>query len=196
MKTQLAQAGNQLLTELVMEVRNGNLRRCEAFGLTDEEIRLLNNLTIEDLHFLSQSPVSIITCQIHRENLRLLLTRAKEVQCQNLAIERCLTLGASIDLLNHYFGMTSLEVSARRRLSGIRGNTGRSQRLSDVQETELWDRWRQGGMPDHDDLRGLNLMMLCAEKMNVSLTTIWNTMQEWQQEGLLSKDNGGSRDAR
>ncbi|MFN7050030.1 STY4526/YPO1902 family pathogenicity island replication protein, partial [Proteus mirabilis] len=61
MATQLTQAGNQLLTELVMEVKNGNLRRCEAFGLTDEEIRLLNNLTIEDLYFLSQSPVSIIT---------------------------------------------------------------------------------------------------------------------------------------
>ncbi len=36
-------------------------------------------------------------------------------------IERCLRLGASIDLLNQYFGMTSLEVSARRRLSGDPG---------------------------------------------------------------------------
>lgn len=120
MATQLAQAGNHLLTELVMEIKSGNLRRCEALGLTDNEIRLLNSLTIEDLHYLSQSPVSIITCQIHRENLRLLLTRAKEVHRQNQMIERCLRLGASIDLLNQYFGMTSLEVSARRRLSGIR----------------------------------------------------------------------------
>ncbi|WP_163387739.1 STY4526/YPO1902 family pathogenicity island replication protein, partial [Enterobacter ludwigii] len=69
------------------------LRRCEALGLTDNEIRLLNSLTIEDLHYLSQSPVSIITCQIHRENLRLLLTRAKEVHRQNQMIERCLRLG-------------------------------------------------------------------------------------------------------
>lgn len=73
---------NHLLTELVMEIKSGNLRRCEALGLTDNEIRLLNSLTIEDLHYLSQSPVSIITCQIHRENLRLLLTRAKEVHRQ------------------------------------------------------------------------------------------------------------------
>ncbi|MBL1880985.1 DUF2857 domain-containing protein, partial [Klebsiella pneumoniae] len=108
MATQLAQAGNHLLTELVMEIKSGNLRRCEALGLTDNEIRLLNSLTIEDLHYLSQSPVSIITCQIHRENLRLLLTRAKEVHRQNQMIERCLRLGASIDLLNQYFGMTSL----------------------------------------------------------------------------------------
>ncbi|MFT1708047.1 STY4526/YPO1902 family pathogenicity island replication protein, partial [Vibrio cholerae] len=89
----LAQAGNHLLTELVMEIKSGNLRRCEALGLTDNEIRLLNSLTIEDLHYLSQSPVSIITCQIHRENLRLLLTRAKEVHRQNQMIERCLRLG-------------------------------------------------------------------------------------------------------
>ncbi|WP_404998971.1 STY4526/YPO1902 family pathogenicity island replication protein [Escherichia coli] len=57
MATQLAQAGNHLLTELVMEIKSGNLRRCEALGLTDNEIRLLNSLTIEDLHYLSQSPV-------------------------------------------------------------------------------------------------------------------------------------------
>ena len=172
MATQLAQAGNNLLTELVMEIKNGNLRRCEALGLTDNEIRLLNNLTIEDLHFLSQSPVSIITCQIHKENLCLLLTRAKEVQSQNLAIERCLTLGASIDLLNHYFGLTSLEVAARRRLYGIPGSAGRSLRLSEAQQNELWHRWQQGGKPELDELDGLNLMMLCAEKMVVSLTTL------------------------
>ncbi|MGX8042914.1 STY4526/YPO1902 family pathogenicity island replication protein [Proteus mirabilis] len=52
MATQLAQAGNHLLTELVMEIKSGNLRRCEALGLTDNEIRLLNSLTIEDLHYL------------------------------------------------------------------------------------------------------------------------------------------------
>lgn len=195
MATQLVQAGNNLLTELVMEIKSGNLRRCESLGLTDNEIRLLNDLTIEDLHYLSQSPVSIITCQIHKENLCLLLTRAKEVQCQNLSIERCLTLGASIDLLNHYFGLTSLEVAARRRLYGIHGSAGRSLRLSDEQQIELWHSWQQGGMPDPDDLNGLNLMMLCAEKMNISLTAIWNTILEWQLDDLLLSDNGGKRNA-
>lgn len=196
MATQLTQAGNQLLTELVMEVRNGNLRRCEAFGLTDEEIRLLNNLTIEDLHFLSQSPVSIITCQIHRENLRLLLTRAKEVQCQNMIIERCLTLGASIELLNHYFGLIPSEVSVRRRLSGVRISVGRSQSPTDEQRIELWHRWNQGGAPDLDDPSGLALMMLCAENMNMSLTTIWNTMQEWSRDGLLANEKAGKHHAK
>lgn len=196
MATQLTQAGNQLLTELVMEVRNGNLRRCEAFGLTDEEIRLLNNLTIEDLHFLSQSPVSIITCQIHRENLRLLLTRAKEVQCQNMIIDRCLTLGASIELLNHYFGLIPSEVSVRRRLSGVRISVGRSQSLTEEQRIELWHRWSQGGAPDLDDQPGLALMMLCAENMNVSLTTIWNTIQEWRRDGLLPNEKAGKYHAK
>lgn len=191
MATQLAQAGNHLLTELVMEIKSGNLRRCEALGLTDNEIRLLNSLTIEDLHYLSQSPVSIITCQIHRENLRLLLTRAKEVHRQNQMIERCLRLGASIDLLNQYFGMTSLEVSARRRLSGIRGNAGRSQRLSDVQQTELWYRWKEEGMPEPDDPDCLQIMVSCAEKMNVSLTTVWNSVQEWHRDGILNSADRG-----
>ncbi|MBG2901904.1 DUF2857 domain-containing protein [Proteus mirabilis] len=191
MATQLTQAGNQLLTELVMEVKSGNLRRCEAFGLTDEEIRLLNNLTIEDLYFLSQSPVSIITCQIHRENLRLLLTRAKEEQRQNIVIERCLALGASIELLNYYFGLIPSQVSARRRLSGIRIGVGRSQSLNDEQKAELWHRWKEEGMPEPDDPDCLQIMVSCAEKMNVSLTTVWNSVQEWHRDGILNSADRG-----
>lgn len=185
MATQLAQAGNSLLTDLVMEIRSGNLRRCESLGLTDNEIRLLNSLTIEDLHYLSQSPVSIITCQVHRENLRLLLGRAREEQSRNQCIERCLALGASIELLNAWFGLSTPEVAARRRLSGIRAGAGRAVRLSDEQQAELWQRWHQAGAPGGESQAGLELMMLCAEEMSVPLTAVWNIVQEWLREGLL-----------
>lgn len=194
--TQLVQAGNSLLTDLVMEIKSGNLRRCESLGLTDSEIRLLNSLTIEDLHYLSQSPVSIITCQVHRENLRLLLAQAKEAQSQNQCIERCLALGASIELLNAWFGLSTLEVATRRRLSGIRPGAGRTIRLSDEQQTALWQRWHQAGAPDGESQAGLELMMLCAEEMAVPLTAVWNIVQEWLRAGVLTPRKQGESHAR
>lgn len=39
MSYSLSQSTNQLLLTLVMELKSGNLRRCEALGLTAEEIR-------------------------------------------------------------------------------------------------------------------------------------------------------------
>lgn len=69
----LAQGANSLLFNLVMELRGGNIRRCEALGLKPEEMRLLRSLTMEELHYLSGSPVSVLNVAIHHENLKRML---------------------------------------------------------------------------------------------------------------------------
>ena len=61
---------NALLTQVLMELKSGNIRRCEAMGLTLEEIQELNQLTVEDLHYLVNSSVSILTFHINHTNLR------------------------------------------------------------------------------------------------------------------------------
>lgn len=40
-------ATNALLTQLIMELKSGSIRRCEALGMTMEEIQALNRLSIE-----------------------------------------------------------------------------------------------------------------------------------------------------
>ena len=51
-----------------MDLKSGYLRRCESLGLAREEMQMLQGLTIEEIHYLSNSEVSVI--QIGRASCR------------------------------------------------------------------------------------------------------------------------------
>ncbi|MEQ1977524.1 STY4526/YPO1902 family pathogenicity island replication protein, partial [Xenorhabdus sp. SGI240] len=98
----LSQATNSLLMQLVMDLKNGYIRRCEALGLAPAEMLMLQSLTIEDLHYLGNSPVSVLSVYVHHANLVRILHQARIEQQRMKRIDRALELGGSIELM-HYF---------------------------------------------------------------------------------------------
>ncbi|WP_227649793.1 STY4526/YPO1902 family pathogenicity island replication protein, partial [Klebsiella pneumoniae] len=95
-------ATNALLTQLIMELKSGSIRRCEALGMTMEEIQALNRLSIEDLHYLISTPVSILTVCINHANLKMLMEQAQRERQRAQRIDRALALGGSIELMQRY----------------------------------------------------------------------------------------------
>lgn len=176
MSNSLSQATNSLLTQLVMELKSGYLRRCESLGLTTEEMQLLYGLTVEDLHYLLNSPVSVLTFQIHHENFSLMLQHARREQQRMQRIDRALALGGSIEMMQHYFGLTTVEVAARRRMTGISIRQGRCAALSDEENATLWRMWQKADINDPSSADGLDVMMLASEQMDVSLTAVWHAV--------------------
>ncbi|WP_416329178.1 DUF2857 domain-containing protein [Raoultella planticola] len=188
MKTNLSRAANGFLLDLVMELKNGFIRRCDKMGLTSEEIATLKDMTIEDIHYIINSEVSVLSFQINQDNLARLMTQAREEQTRKQRIDRALALGGSIKLMEHFFGLMSSDVAARRRIAGIKVRAGRGTVLSDEQSTELWEIWAAN---DNKTLRsesdeGLDLMLLAAEQMDISLTAVWNTVLRWENENLTA----------
>lgn len=179
MSNSLSQATNGLLTQLVMELKSGYIRRCESLGLTTEEMQLLHSLTVEDLHYLLNSPVSVLTFQIHHENFSLMLQHARREQQRMQRIDRALALGGSIEMMQHYFGLSTAEVAARRRMTGICIRQGRCAALSDEDNATLWHRWHKANIEDPSSAVGLDEMMLAAEQMDVSLTAVWNAVRSF-----------------
>ncbi|AEX08400.1 DUF2857 domain-containing protein [Erwinia amylovora] len=188
MNTNLSRAANGFLLDLVMELKNGFIRRCDKMGLTSEEIATLKDMTIEDIHYIINSEVSVLSFQINQDNLARLMTQAREEQTRKQRIDRALALGGSIKLMEHFFGLMSNDVAARRRIAGIKVRAGRGTVLSDEQSTELWEIWATN---DNKTLRsdsdeGLDLMLLAAEQMDISLTAVWNTVLRWENENLTA----------
>ena len=181
MSYSLSQSANTLLFTLVMELKSGNIRRCEALGLEPEEMRMLRELSSDDLLYLSESKVSVLDVRIHHENLSLMLAQARREQKRLGRIDRALALGASIEMMQIYFGLEASEVSARRRLSGIQTRKGRSSSPEEDKEPVLWQQWRDAGMTDPGSSEGLDVMMLMAEEQNVSLTTVWTRVKAWSR---------------
>ena len=188
MNTNLSRAANGFLLDLVMELKNGFVRRCDKMGLTSEEISTLKDVTIEDIHYIVNSEVSVLSFQINQDNLARLMTQAREEQTRKQRIDRALALGGSIKLMEHFFGLMSNDVAARRRIAGIKVRAGRGTVLSEEQSTELWEIWAAN---DSQTLRsetdeGLDLMLLAAEQMDISLTAVWNTVLKWESEHLTA----------
>ncbi|MBD2822095.1 DUF2857 domain-containing protein [Xenorhabdus sp. 42] len=178
----LSQATNSLLLQLVMDLKNGYIRRCEALGLAPSEMLMLQSLTIEDLHYLGNSPVSVLSVQIHHANLARILHQARIEQQRMQRIDRALALSGSIDLMHYFFGLSSLEVAARRRIAGIAVKSGRVSVLTEEENSDLWQRWQAAKLRDADSAEGLDIMMDVAEHHDISLTSVWNAVKEWQQE--------------
>lgn len=183
MSNNLSQATNGLLMQLVMDLKSGYLRRCEALGLSREEMQMLQGLSIEEIHYLSNSEVSVLRLDINHNNLVRMLQQARTEQKRLQRIDRALALGGSIELMAFYFGLSSVDVAARRRISGIDVRPGRGITLSDDENSELWRLWQKAGINDVESVNGLDVMMLCAEQMNIPLTAIWHAVRGWHTTG-------------
>ncbi len=183
MSNNLSQATNGLLMQLVMDLKSGYLRRCEALGLSREEMQMLQGLSIEEIHYLSNSEVSVLRLDINHNNLVRMLQQARTEQKRLQRIDRALALGGSIELMAFYFGLSSVVVAARRRISGIDVRPGRGISLSDDENSELWRLWQKAGINDVESVDGLDVMMLCAEQMNIPLTAIWHAVRGWHTTG-------------
>jgi len=187
MNTNLSRAANGFLLDLVMELKNGFIRRCDKMGLTGEEVAALKDMTIEDIHYISNSEVSVLSFQINHENLCRLLNQARAEQTRLQRLDRALALGGSIALLSHFFGLPSSEVATRRRIAGIKVRAGRGTVISDEESARLWSMWvKNGNAVSCDTEEGLEIMLLAAEEMNIPLTAVWNAIRKWESDRLTA----------
>ncbi|AFI91620.1 DUF2857 domain-containing protein [Pectobacterium parmentieri] len=183
----LSQATNALLTHILMELKSGNIRRCEALGMTMEEVRQLSQLTVDDLYYLTQSSVSVLNFQINHDNFWSMVNQARTEQKRLQRIDRALALGGSIELMQFYFGLSTSEVSSRRRLNGVETRQGRVQAPTEEEDAALWEQWRSSGLSSPDSHEALDVMMLAAEQQNVSLTAVWTRVNAWCREAVLER---------
>lgn len=183
----LSQAANGLLMQLVMDLKSGYLRRCESLGIKREEMQMLLGLSIEELHYLSNSEVSVVNVSIDHGNLVSMLQRARMEQKRMQRIDRALALGGSIELMQTFFGLASTDVAARRRIAGIEARPGRGNTLGDEENAEIWRLWQKSGVEEAESSDGLDVMMLAAEQMNVSLTSVWHAVKGWHKANLPAR---------
>lgn len=177
----LSLVNNQLLMQLVLDLKSGNIRRCETFGLSRETIQLLVNLTFEEVMYLTNSPVSVLDININEGTLKRLIEQAREdEQCQQ-RITRAIVLGASVALLSHYFGLGSTEVASRRRIEGVDIRAGRLSLMDEETTANVWHAWVRSGIENPDSPEALDAMMLIAEELDLSISIIWNSLKEWHR---------------
>ena len=119
--------------------------------------------------------------EIDHEAFWRLIARVRISSQERRLIDRALMLGASIQMLNSYFGLTTSKVSARRSLLGKQEPMGRKPAASEEEEKQIWDLWQahKSDIQTIESTEGLEFLILIAEETGINLTEIWKLVSRW-----------------
>lgn len=186
-----------VLTDALHALKEGNIRHCESLGFTYNELEAINALSVDELFILSRASAQFLNVTIHHEVLRQLLAQTRqEIQLQQ-RINRAIALGGAIELLGDFFGLSSGEISARRRFIGISISQGRTRIPDEETDARIWRQWQQRRPDNLLSMNALDAMMDITESLSgeaegepLSLTVVWNRITLCEKETQGASHNG------
>lgn len=188
-----------VLTDALHALKEGNIRHCEALGFTYNELEAINELSMDELFILSRASASFLHVTIQHEVLRQLLAQTRQETELQQRINRAISLGGSIELLSQFFGLSSSEISARRRFIGITISQGRTRIPDEETDARIWREWQQRRPENLLSMDALNAMMDITEALSdagnpgdalLSLTVVWNRIMQCEKDAQGGSING------
>jgi hypothetical protein len=175
-----------VIAQALHDLRNGQLRRCEAMGFNPSALEALKHPALVSV--LVNAKVAWCSVKVKCDVLQRLLNQVSDVEKEIERIDRMLRLGASSEMMSEFHGLTHQEVALRRQILGLPPRKGRWPVLSEAEDTQLWERWRAGmkeqGTELKDDAAMLTLSMQLAEAQALPLAVVWSAIRNWIEQGL------------
>ncbi|MDP8185282.1 DUF2857 domain-containing protein [Phocoenobacter skyensis] len=170
-----------ILNTIISNIREGNVNACRALGFSQAELQKIQNLSIDEIFDIAKSKVPIAKIDIDHSAFWTLINVAQSNSQERMIIDRALTLGASIKMLNTYFGLSTTKVSSRRNLLGIKEEIGRKTAATDDEKTILWELWQENKdkVVQLESVAGLELLILFSEETETNLTAVWTVIEQW-----------------
>ncbi|AAP95850.1 hypothetical protein A6046_00880 [[Haemophilus] ducreyi] len=181
--TMFSSLNQVVLNEILINLQEGNINFCRSIGFSKQELQEIEKLSTEELYDLANSRVSFAKIEINHEAFWKLVTSAQLNSQERRLIDRALMLGASIQMLNSYFGLTTSKVSSRRSLLGKQEPMGRKPAASEEEEKAIWELWQahKNNAVSVDSTEGLELLIFLAEETGINLTEIWKLVGQWSR---------------
>ncbi|HEI6852618.1 TPA: DUF2857 domain-containing protein [Yersinia enterocolitica] len=178
-----------VLTNTLAALKEGNFRYCETLGFTFDELNALNQLSLDELFIVSRASAQFMSITVRHDALKQILALSRQEAQRQQQINRAIRLGGSIALLNHFFGLTSNETCARRRLLGVTIPYGRTPIPDETVDAEIWLSWQKKHAKNLDTPDALEAMMQITESLSscekgLSLTAVWNRITLCEKEAL------------
>ena len=172
-----------ILRQAITYVREGNMRRARALGFNDEELRELRRLSATDIDALATSNPVVCRLSVDHDLLGGVFRRLSSDMDRERTIDRCLELGASVQMMSSFFGLTGNDCSTRRALLGLESRQGRVAMPTETEEHDAFRRWQDISAaptaPDAaDDIQGM--IVLCEETC-IPLGVVWQLVKTWAQ---------------
>lgn len=175
-----------VIAQALHDMRNGQLRRCQAMGFTEPALEALKHPSLVSV--LANAKVAWCSVRVNGEVLQRLLNQVRDVEQEIDTIDRMLRLGASTEMVSEFYGLTHQEVALRRQVLGLPQRKGRWPSLDETKETSLWNSWHdqvtKRKIDIKDDTAMLEISMGLADEHSLPLAVIWGAIRNWIEQGL------------
>lgn len=184
----IKQSINQVvLSQILADLTAGNLKRCESYGFTIKDLQEIQSISLNELMYLGNSEVQLFSIRVNQDTLIRLLNQARESEQFQKLIDRALVLGASIEILDKFFGLKTHEISARRRLLNLDTKQGRSRKVNEEESNDIWQQWKKYELDNLNSIQSLDALMLITENLlskyeDLTLTTVYTFIDEFLSE--------------
>lgn len=181
----IKQSINQVvLSQILADLNAGNIKRCESYGFSIEALQELQSLSLNELMYIGNSEVQLFSIRINHDTLIRLRNQARESEQSQKLIDRALFLGASIEILDKFFGLKTNEISARRRLLNLEIKLGRSRKVNEEESNDIWHQWQKYELDNLNSIHSLDVLMLITETLltkyeDLTLTTVYTFIDEF-----------------
>lgn len=161
----------------------GDLDALRQVGFVPEDIPVLDQIRLSDLHALSASRAHALKVQIDRAALQWLLERVRRRRTREMLKLELLRLEAPFPMMTKLFGMTPREFATVREAIGVSGGLGRPKINFDDDESQLWRLWvLLADLSRPDKLRQDDLWLVIGREQPSALRTAWHAIQRWAQD--------------
>lgn len=117
--------------------------------------------------------------------MMIAMKRCSEIHAENEMKDALLQQQASVDVMQHLFGMGPSDCAQRRKQLGLSEslNRGRPENLSDENQRIVWEIWQStSGIPLHE-------RVLRIGQAGIPIKNAWSTLKSWHEEELLGQSS-------
>lgn len=125
-----------VLSEVALDAKYGHIRVAEEIGLSIDTIRSLVQLDISQLNLVAQKMAecssnfqNVNSTLINDELVMNSISSALAMEKEETLIKEFIVNGATTEIMQSYFGLTSLQTTNLVKLSGITKSKGRKSKV-------------------------------------------------------------------
>lgn len=162
----------------------GDIEALRQIGFIPEDIPVLDQLRMSDLHALSASRAGAVNVTVDRAALQRLIDGIHRRRTRDRLKRELLRLDAPLPMMTTIFGMNSRQYTALRESMGVTSGVGRPKtQIDDGQEAALWKLWVMLADAERpQQLRHDDLWLIIGREQPKKLRSAWFSIQQWSRD--------------
>ncbi|MEC9360193.1 MAG: STY4526/YPO1902 family pathogenicity island replication protein [Pseudomonadota bacterium] len=158
----------------------GDLDALTQLGFDLDDVRIIEQIRLSDLHALSASRGHALNIRVDRAALHWLFEHVRRRRTREALKLELLRLEAPYQMMAEFFGLNSHEYAAARALLRLPDARGKPTLKCEAEEQRLWDLWV--ALADAEQptrLRREDLWLIVGREIGSDLRVAWNAVQRW-----------------